>query len=191
MQNFDYFEPKTLKEAIGILVKWKRGARLLAGGTDLMVEMKEGFVKPKCLINLKKIKGLDRIAYSKKEGLRIGSLATWRDILSSEPVRLHYPILQQAASLIGCPQIRNRGTIGGNICHASPSADAAPALHGALDQIVHGLRQVVVGHLGADDYYQLVSSQRDLLLVKAKRPGVRRSPFGCLGRSVRIPALPV
>jgi len=139
MENFDYFEPGTLKEAIGLLVKYQRGAKLLAGGTDLMIEMKEGFVKPKCLINLKRIKGLDKIAYNKKEGLTLGSLATWRDILSSKPVNQYYPILRQAASLIGCPQIRNLATVGGNICHASPSADSAPAL------MVYGAQCVVAG----------------------------------------------
>jgi CO/xanthine dehydrogenase FAD-binding subunit len=128
MENFEYFEPKTLREAAGLLVKYKRRARLLAGGTDLMIEMKGGYVKPKCLINLKKIKGLDKISYSKKEGLSIGSLVTWTNILSSKPIDQYYPILRETASLIGCPQIRNIGTIGGNICHASPGADSAPAL---------------------------------------------------------------
>lgn len=128
MENFEYFEPKTLKEAAGLLAKYKRGARLLAGGTDLMIEMKEGYVKPKYLINLKKIKGLDKISYSKKEGLSIGALVTWSTLLSSKPIKQYYPILRETASLIGCPQIRNTGTIGGNICHASPSADSAPAL---------------------------------------------------------------
>lgn len=128
MKNFEYFEPRTLKEAVGLLVKYKRGAKLLAGGTDLMIEMKGDFVKAKCLINLKKIKGLDKITYNKKEGLTIGSLVTWTNILSSKPIHQYYPILREAASLMGCPQIRNMGTIGGNICHASPSADSAPAL---------------------------------------------------------------
>jgi len=128
MENFEYFEPKTLKEAVGLLVKYKRGARLLAGGTDLMIEMKGGYVKPKYLINLKKIKGLDKISFGKKEGLSIGALVTWSTLLSSKPINQYYPILRETASLIGCPQIRNVGTIGGNICHASPSADSAPAL---------------------------------------------------------------
>lgn len=126
MKNFEYFEPKTLKEAVRLLVKYKKGAKLFAGGTDLMIGMKEGFV-PKCLINLKRIKGLDKINYSKRQGLSLGSLVTWTDILSSKPVHQYYPILREAASLIGCPQIRNVGTIGGNICHGSPSADSAPA----------------------------------------------------------------
>jgi CO/xanthine dehydrogenase FAD-binding subunit len=139
MENFEYFEPKSLKEAVRLLVKYKRGARLLAGGTDLMIEMKGSYVKPKYLINLKKIKGLDKISYSKKEGLSIGSLVTWTNILSSKPIHQYYPILWEAASLIGCPQIRNMGTIGGNICHASPSADSAPAL------IVYGAQCVIAG----------------------------------------------
>ena len=128
MENFEYFEPKILKEVVRLLVKYKRGARLLAGGTDLMIEMKGGYVKPKYMINLKKIKGLDKISFGKKEGLSIGALVTWSTLLSSKPIHQYYPILRETASLIGCPQIRNIGTIGGNICHASPSADSAPAL---------------------------------------------------------------
>ncbi len=139
MENFEYFEPRTLKEAVGLLIKYKGGARLLAGGTDLMNEMKGSYVKPKYLINLKKIKGLDKISYSKKEGLNIGSLVTWTNILSSKPIHQYYPILWEAASLIGCTQIRNMGTIGGNICHGSPSADSAPAL------IVYGTQCVIAG----------------------------------------------
>ncbi len=139
MENFEYFEPRTLKDGIRLLLKYKRGAKLLAGGTDLMFAMKSGWVKPKCLINLKKIKGLDKIDFSKKEGLKIGSLVTWTDILSSKPINQYYPILREAASLIGCPQIRNVGTIGGNICHASPSADSAPAL------MVYGAQCVIAG----------------------------------------------
>jgi carbon-monoxide dehydrogenase medium subunit len=139
MENFEYFEPKTLKEAVRLLVKYKRGARLLAGGTDLMGEMKGGSVKPKYLINLKTIKGLDKISYSNKEGLSIGALVTWSTLLSSKPVNHYYPILREAASFIGCPQIRNIGTIGGNICHASPGADSVPAL------MVYEARCVVAG----------------------------------------------
>jgi carbon-monoxide dehydrogenase medium subunit len=139
MENFEYFEPKTVQEAVGLLVKYKRAAKLLAGGTDLMLGMKEGFVKPRYLINLKTIKGLDKIAYSKKGEISIGSLTTWTAILSSGAILEHYPILREAASLIGGYQIRNRGTIGGNICHASPSADSAPAL------MVYGAQCVVSG----------------------------------------------
>jgi CO/xanthine dehydrogenase FAD-binding subunit len=139
MENFEYVEPRTLREAVRLLVKYKKEAKLLAGGTDLMIGMKDGTVRPKYLINLKKIKGLDRISYSKKEGLSIGSLVTWRNILSSKPIDQSYPILREAASLIGCPQIRNMGTIGGNICHGSPAADSAPVL------MVYGAQCVVAG----------------------------------------------
>lgn len=128
MKNFEYLEPRSLKEAIRLLRKYERKAKLLAGGTDLMIEMKKGFIRPQYLINLKKIKDLDKISYSKKVGLNIGSLVTWANVLSSQPIHRHYPLLREAASLIGCPQIRNVGTIGGNICHGSPAADSAPIL---------------------------------------------------------------
>jgi CO/xanthine dehydrogenase FAD-binding subunit len=128
MENFEYIEPKSLKEAVALFAKFKNEAKLLAGGTDLIVALKSGRINPKYLINLKNIKGLNRIRFTHKEGLKVGALVTWTEILSSQPIDRFYPLLREAASVIGCPQIRNMGTIGGNICHASPAADSAPAL---------------------------------------------------------------
>lgn len=128
MEDFEYIEPKSLQEAVALFAKFKNKAKLLAGGTDLIVALKNGRIKPKYLINLKKIKGLNRIRFNNKEGLRVGALVTWTEILSFQPIARFYPLLREGASVIGCPQIRNLGTIGGNICHASPAADSAPAL---------------------------------------------------------------
>jgi len=137
MENFEYLEPKSLGEAVALSAKFKNEAKLLAGGTDLIAALKSGRARPKYLINLKKIKGLDRIRFNRKEGLRVGALVTWAEILFSAPISQFYPLLREAASVIGCPQIRNMGTIGGNICHASPAADSAPAFmaYGAKCQI--------------------------------------------------------
>ena len=128
MENFEYFEPKSLKEVVTLLAEFKNEAKLLAGGTDLIGTLKSGRVKPKYLINLKKIRGLNRIGFNHKEGLKVGALVTWTEILSSPAIARFYPLLREGASVIGCSQIRNMGTIGGNICHASPAADSAPVL---------------------------------------------------------------
>jgi CO/xanthine dehydrogenase FAD-binding subunit len=128
MENFEYIEPKSLEDAVALFAKFKNEAKLLAGGTDLIAALKSGRVKIKYLINLKKIKGLHRIRFNHKEGLQVGALVTWTEILSSQPIARFYPLLREVASVIGCSQIRNMGTIGGNICHASPAADSAPAL---------------------------------------------------------------
>jgi carbon-monoxide dehydrogenase medium subunit len=128
MENFEYMEPKSLREAVALLAKFKNKAKILAGGTDLIGALKRGWLKPKYIINLKGIKGLNRIGFTRKEGLKVGALVTWSEILSSQPIARFYPLLREGASVIGCSQIRNMGTIGGNICHASPAADSAPAL---------------------------------------------------------------
>jgi len=127
LPQFEYFEPKTLKEACNLLSQ-NEGARVLAGGTDLLVEMKDGGINPPCIIDLKGIEGLDSIDYDSVDGLRIGPLVTIRTIETAPIIKEKYPILYQAAHVFASVQIRNRATIGGNICHAIPSADTPPPL---------------------------------------------------------------
>lgn len=129
LPKFEYFEPKTVEEACSILSdKHKENVRVLAGGTDILVRMKDRIITPKCLVNIKEIPNLDYITYDEKEGLRIGALATLSSIETSLVIQEKFPLLATSAGDIGSPQIRNLGTIGGNLCHASPSADTAPAL---------------------------------------------------------------
>jgi CO/xanthine dehydrogenase FAD-binding subunit len=127
MKPFSYFSPRTLREAIELLIKHGPEAKILAGGTDLLVEMKEGIVTPQYVIDLKNIPALNHIKLE-NQYLKIGALATLREIEVHPAVREHAGILAQAASLLGSLQIRNKGTIGGNLCHASPAADLAPPL---------------------------------------------------------------
>lgn len=128
MKAFDYFSPKTLDEAYEILIKCGKEAKLMAGGTDLLVEMKNGDVNPKYVIDLKQIPTFKRIEHDGERGLKIGALVTIHEIESSSIIRRYFSILSEAASVLGSVQIRNKGTIGGNLCHASPSADLAPPL---------------------------------------------------------------
>ncbi|OPY67038.1 MAG: Carbon monoxide dehydrogenase medium chain [Syntrophorhabdus sp. PtaU1.Bin050] len=128
LPHFDYMHPKTLEEALKILNKYKEKAEVLAGGTDLVPQIKKREVKaPEYVIDLKGIRGLDKITYG-RDGLRIGALVTINTIVESPVIREHYPILAQAAASMASPQVRNRGTFVGNICNAVPSADSAPAL---------------------------------------------------------------
>lgn len=128
LPKFDYILPKTLEEALKYLNKYKEGARILAGGTDLIPQLKKRELKaPEYLIDLKGIRELNKISYG-REGLKIGALVTMNAIAESPVVRDKYPILVQAASGMASPQVRNRGTFVGNICNAVPSADSAPAL---------------------------------------------------------------
>jgi CO/xanthine dehydrogenase FAD-binding subunit len=135
LPRFDYFVPKTLDEALKFLNEYKSSARLLAGGTDLVPQLKKRELKtPAYVIDLKGISGLDEISYD-GEGLQIGPLATISSIAQSLEVQERYPMLVQAALGMASPQVRNRGTFAGNICNAVPSADSAPSLL-ALNAIV-------------------------------------------------------
>lgn len=128
MRRFEYFEPATLDEAVGLLARYDGRAQALAGGTDLLVELKEQLRRADCLVNLKKIAGIGALAFDAREGLRIGALVTAREIELSEVILRLYPSLAQAARELGSIQVRNRATIVGNVCRASPSADTLPPL---------------------------------------------------------------
>ena len=128
LPKFDYMDATTVGEACSLLSKFRGKARVIAGGTDLLVAMRSRKVAPQYIINIKTIAGLDYIRYSEGEGLRIGALAVLRDIGSSPVIRERFPILGDAASKVGDKQIQNVATIGGNICNAAPSADTVPSL---------------------------------------------------------------
>jgi carbon-monoxide dehydrogenase medium subunit len=142
MRPFEYFEPKTVGEAVSLLGRYAHRANLLAGGTDLLVEIKAQLKTPDYVINIKKILDLDYLRFEEATGLRFGSLATIRRLETSPVVAEKYAGLAQAASEVGSIQIRNRATVAGNICRASPSADTLPPL------IADGARVKVVGPQG-------------------------------------------
>ena len=127
MENIEYLEPKTVQEACALLAK-SDNAKVLAGGASLVVLLKNKLIFPDRLVNLKTIAGLDRIDLSPEGELCIGALCRHRDIENSPVIQERCEILTQAALSIASPPIRNMGTIGGNICHAEPSADFPPAL---------------------------------------------------------------
>ena len=123
----EYFEPKSISEALSVLAKHGAEAKVIAGGTDVMVDIKFK-EEPGCLVNIKKIPGLSGI---KENGgsLRIGALATIRDLETNALVREKLPVLWEAAHQFASLQVRNTATIGGNICRASPSGETlAPLL---------------------------------------------------------------
>ena len=130
MRKFTHLKPKTLKEAISLLSQHNGKSKMIAGGTDLVVRMKEKLITPEYIIDITYIPGLDKIEYDAKSGLKIGVLCPHHDIEYSPPVKEKYEALARAVHTIGSVQVRNLGTIGGNLCNASPSADAAPILIG-------------------------------------------------------------
>jgi len=128
MDALKYFAPRTMEEACALLAKYKEQAKVIAGGTDLLVQIKHGEILPKYIINIRGIPKQDYIVYDDKVGLSIGALATIHSIEASSLIQEKFNILAQAASKLGTRQIRNQATIAGNLCNASPSAELAPAL---------------------------------------------------------------
>jgi carbon-monoxide dehydrogenase medium subunit len=123
----DYFEPKTVSEALSVLAKHGAEAKVIAGGTDVMVDIKFK-EEPGSLVNIKKLPGLSGI-HENGGSLRIGALTTIRDMETSALVRDRLPVLWEAAHQFASLQVRNTATIGGNICRASPSGETlAPLL---------------------------------------------------------------
>jgi len=127
LPKFKYLQPKSLEEALELLDKYGEQAKLLAGGTDLIVKMKDGVVKPEYVIDLSRLEELKFI--SKENGvIKIGALTTLREIEMSPIVRGYVLVLSDAVEKMASWQVRNLGTIGGNLCNASPAADTAPPL---------------------------------------------------------------
>lgn len=128
MRRFEYFEPTTLGEAAALLARYGGRAQPLAGGTDLLVELKEQLRRAECVVNIKRIPGMDALSYDAHGGLRIGALVTAREVELSPIILEKYSSLVQAVRELGSIQVRNRATIVGNVCRASPSADTLPPL---------------------------------------------------------------
>lgn len=129
LPDFDYLAPKTLEEASNLLHELGENAMVIAGGCDTFPPMKQGaFSDCKYIIDLKHIPGLGKIEYDEKEGLKIGCLVKLFDIQTSALVKEKNPALAQAAKYIASTQVRNKGTLMGNICAAVPSCDGGPIL---------------------------------------------------------------
>ncbi len=124
---FDYREPATLGEAVALLSEHGAQAKILAGGTDLLVQMKMERIKPAIVISIRRIPGLDTTEL-REDGLHIGALATIHAIRKHPAVRSLYPALAQACASFSTTQVQVMGTVGGNLCNASPASDSAPAL---------------------------------------------------------------
>jgi len=116
MQAFEYANPTTVADAVKALAVQGGSAAALAGGTDLVSLMKDSVETPKRLVNLKSLKELQGISYDAKKGLRIGAMVTLDELLGNSKVKQEYPSVVQAADGVKSPQIRNAGTVGGNLC---------------------------------------------------------------------------
>ena len=178
MIRFDYQEPTTLKKAFGLIEKYGDDGRVIAGGTSLIIMMRQRLLMPKVVISLGRIPKFDRIAYNAKDGLRIGAGARHRDIELSPAVRNHYPLLHETFRKVAQPRIRNMGTVGGNLAVGDPLTDPGASLI-ALDAEVtltssKGQRTVPLDEFFID-YYETALEPGELLteihVPPPERPG--------------------
>jgi carbon-monoxide dehydrogenase medium subunit len=140
VHEFLYARPETLEEAMAVMAGGD--ARALAGGTDLLPQMRQGRVRAAAIVDLKRLGELTSI-FTSHDGVTIGAAASAAAVARNTAIAACYPAVSLSARLIGSIQIRNRASLGGNICNAAPSADAVPAL------ICHGARARIAGECGS------------------------------------------
>ena len=148
MKWIDYAAPTSIKETVGLLAQRGDKARLLAGGTDLLVQLRTGRLQPDLVVDVKGIPELNEVAYDSHTGLMVGAAVPCYKIYTNQAVASAYPGLIDAVSLIGGIQIQGRASLGGNLCNAAPSGDAIPVMIalGATARITgtNGTREVAV-----------------------------------------------
>lgn len=153
-------------EACALLSKYPEGAKVIAGGQSLLIILKQGLLSPDYLIDIRGISDLDYIRYDEKDGLRIGALTTHRALETSPIVRDRFFMLAEMEKRLASVQIRNWGTLGGNLCHGDPASDLAPPL------IALGAEVKLVGSAGErvvkveeffKDYYETVLKSDEIL----------------------------
>ena len=127
MRRFEMVLPGTVEECLRVLGERGGDAKLVAGGTDLLPQLKNGLLKPRCVVDLSGVAPLKSLQ-TDKGGLRVGAAVTARALELDKRVRAGYTALAESGALIGSVQVRNLATVGGNLCNAAPSADMAPPL---------------------------------------------------------------
>lgn len=176
MQKFDYAAPQSIAEATTLLSQTGVHARVLAGGTDLLVQMRENGRSVDLVVNIKRISEAKELSYDPNNGLIIGAAVPCLQIRDDDAVARYYPGLVDAVALIGGIQIQARATIGGNLANASPAADAIPALivHNATCEIVGpgGTRQVPVEAFCTAPGQTVLQDGEFLIRLLVEPPGV-------------------
>jgi carbon-monoxide dehydrogenase medium subunit len=129
LTKFEYLKPNSVEEASELLMKYGEKAKIFNGGTDLLVRMRESLLKPEYLVDIKSISGMSDIKYLDGEGLFLGASVTMNQLTDSQEVVNNYYVLAESAHTVASYQLRNRATLVGNLCNASPSGDTIPALY--------------------------------------------------------------
>lgn len=188
-QEFEYLAPKTLNEALSLLDDYKgENARILAGGTDLLVKMKTIDLKTDYLINVKNIPELNFIDTA--DGLKIGAAVSLSHIEKIGKVKEKYPALYEGIKSMAAIAVRNMGTIAGNICNASPAADAVPSLiaYGAKVKLVskRGERTVLVEDFIAGVGKTVIKA--DEIITQINIPEINKNSGSAFSKKGRVKA---
>ncbi len=140
LPEFEYFRPETLVEASEFLARYHGEARPFLGGTDVFVRMRDGFLAPKFLVDVKNLDGTNDLYFEPQAGLTLGAAVNMNRVIASPEVQAHYPLLAEACRSVASYQLRTRATVVGNICNASPAGDTIGAcltFDGVLN--IHGV----------------------------------------------------
>ena len=188
LKPFEYHEPTSASEAVALLFKYGGSAVVIAGGTDLLISMKKRQINPAHLISIAKIPELDFIERTSDGGFRIGPLATHAALAKSPLIREHLPMLATACNKVGTPQVRNMGTIGGNLCKAGPSQDTPPVLV-ALDSELRllgpqGERVVPLNSFCTGPFCTII--RPDELVTEIMVPSLPPLSAGCYNFSTKV-----
>ena len=136
LPEFEYILPANLAEASDFLARHPDSSRPFLGGTDVFVRMRDGFITPKYLVDVKKLDGMNELGFNPATGLSLGAAVNMNRVIASPEVQTHYPLLAEACRSVASYQLRTRATIAGNICNASPAGDAIGACL-VMDGVLH------------------------------------------------------
>jgi carbon-monoxide dehydrogenase medium subunit len=190
MRDFDFLEPARVDEASRMLADLGDDARVFAGGTALMLALRQRMVTPTHVVSLGRIAALRGITFDAGRGLRIGALARHADVAGSPLVQAHYPVLASMAARVANPQVRNQGTIGGNLSYGDPSTDPPGCLLALNAQVVlgsaRGERLLAMADFLVD--YFTTALEPDEILTEIRVPPPEAGSAGVYARLLRTAA---
>jgi len=191
MRSFEYFEPTSIEEAGRLLADLQdEEVRLIAGGTALVLTMRQRMVQPSHLVSLAKIQRLHGIDFDGQKGLRIGAMTRHADLAASPLVQQYFPMLASMAERVANPQVRNQGTLGGNLCYGDPSTDPPTCLLALEAQVVlagpRGERSLPLEAFIVD-YFE-TALEPDEILIEIRVPTLPSGTSGVYNRFLRTAA---
>ena len=182
---FDYLKPASLAEASRFLIEHPGEAHPFMGGTDIFVRMRDGFVRPHTLVDVKDLPAMRDVRYDEGAGLIVGAAVTMNGLALHPDVQAHYPLLAEAANSVASYQLRNRATLGGNLCNASPAADTGPAVHVLEGRLTlygpDGEREMTVAEFTLGPGQTAMRPGELLTSIRFPVP-----PPGCTGRYLKL-----